>query len=89
MYFSLCATEFNFHHVFGSLEEFDASFNKLTYLPTNMGFELVNLKRLSIQLNKIRSLPTSFGEMKSLPLLDAHFNELHCLPRSIGRLTNL
>ncbi|KAI3454430.1 hypothetical protein Pfo_011093 [Paulownia fortunei] len=71
------------------LVELDASFNKLTYLPTNIGFELVNLRRLSIHLNKIRSLPTSIGEMKSLRLLDVHFNELHGLPHSIGRLTNL
>lgn len=65
------------------------SFNGLTYLPTNIGYELVNLKRLSIQLNKIRSLPTSVGEMRSLQHLDAHFNELQGLPLSIGRLTNL
>ncbi|KAK4478075.1 hypothetical protein RD792_017340 [Penstemon davidsonii] len=75
--------------VLGALVEIDASFNKLTYLPTNIGFELVNLKRLSIHLNKIRSLPTSIGDMKSLTLLDVHFNELHGLPPSIGKLTNL
>lgn len=67
----------------------DASFNKLTYLPTNIGYELVNLRRLSVPLNKIRTLPTSIGEMSSLQLLDVHFNELRGLPPSIGRLTNL
>ncbi|KAL2515628.1 Plant intracellular Ras-group-related LRR protein 1 [Forsythia ovata] len=72
-----------------SLVDLDASFNKLTYLPTNIGYELVNLQRLSIHLNKLRSLPTSIGEMKSLRLLDVHFNELRGLPLSIGRLTNL
>lgn len=71
------------------LIELDASFNKLTYLPTNIGFELVNLKRLSIQYNKIRSLPTSIGGMKSLKLLDVHFNELRGLPHSVGKLINL
>lgn len=65
------------------------SFNSLTYLPTNIGYELVNLEKLSIQLNKIRSLPTSVCEMRSLCYLDAHFNELHGLPAAIGRLTNL
>lgn len=65
------------------------SFNRLTYLPTNIGYELVNLQRLSIQLNKICSLPTSIGEMRSLRHLDAHFNELRGLPLAIGRLTNL
>ena len=65
------------------------SFNCLTHLPTNIGYEMSNLQRLSIQLNKIRSLPTSIGEMRSLQHLDAHFNQLHGLPLSIGRLTNL
>lgn len=65
------------------------SFNKLTYLPTNIGYDLGKLKRLSVQLNKIRSLPSSIGEMKSLITLDVHFNELRGLPLAIGRLTNL
>lgn len=54
-----------------------------------MGNELVNLKKLSIQLNKVRNFPTSIGEMRSLQYLDAHFNELRGLPKSIGNLSNL
>lgn len=69
--------------------ELDASFNNLSYLPTNIGYELPNLKKLIIHLNKIRSLPSSICELKSLRYLDAHFNELHGLPIAIGRLTNL
>lgn len=69
--------------------ELDASFNELTYLPTNIGHELVNLQKLLVHLNKIRSLPTSICEMRSLRHLDAHFNELCGLPLAIGRLTNL
>ncbi|KAK3005674.1 hypothetical protein RJ639_016538, partial [Escallonia herrerae] len=72
-----------------SLVELDASFNNLTYLPTNLGYELVNLRKLLVQLNKIRSLPTSIGEMSSLRVLDVHFNELRGLPLTIGRLANL
>lgn len=72
-----------------SLMELDASFNSLKYLPTNIGYELVNLQKLLIQLNKIRSLPSSVCEMKSLRHLDAHFNELKGLPIAIGKLTNL
>lgn len=72
-----------------SLVELDASFNNLMCLPTNMGFGLVNLEKLLIHLNKIRLLPSSIGEMKSLKHLDVHFNELHGLPQSIGKLTNL
>ncbi|KAK6930959.1 Leucine-rich repeat [Dillenia turbinata] len=72
-----------------SLEDLDVSFNKLTFLPTNFGYELVNLKKLSVHLNKIRILPSSVGEMTSLRYLDAHFNELRGLPNSIGKLTHL
>jgi hypothetical protein len=72
-----------------SLVELDVSFNDLSYLPTNIGYELPNLKKLLIHLNKIRSLPLSICELKSLRYLDAHFNELHGLPNAIGRLTNL
>jgi len=77
------------HQWFRSLLELDVSFNCLTYLPTNIGHEMSNLQRLSIQLNKIFSLPTSIGEMRSLRHLDAHFNELRGLPLAIGKLTNL
>lgn len=69
--------------------ELDVSFNNLSYLPTNIGYELPNLQKLMIQLNKIRSLPSSICELKSLRYLDAHFNELNGLPIAIGRLTNL
>ncbi|CAJ1974958.1 unnamed protein product [Sphenostylis stenocarpa] len=72
-----------------SLVELDVSFNNLSYLPTNIGYELPNLQKLIIQLNKIRWLPSSICELKSLRYLDAHFNELHGLPIAIGRLTNL
>lgn len=72
-----------------SLVELDVSFNGLTYLPTNIGYELVNLQKLSIQLNKIRSFPSSVCEMRALRYLDAHFNELHGLPIAIGKLINL
>ncbi|CAI8587538.1 unnamed protein product [Vicia faba] len=72
-----------------SLVELDASFNNLICLPTNMAYGLVNLEKLLIHLNKLRFLPLSIGEMKSLRYLDVHFNELHGLPQSIGKLTNL
>ncbi|KAL8121287.1 hypothetical protein AgCh_018141 [Apium graveolens] len=72
-----------------SLEEFDASFNELIFLPNNFGGGIFNLKRLSIQLNKISNLPASISEMVSLTYVDVHFNELHGLPYSIGKLKNL
>ncbi|RZR83274.1 hypothetical protein BHM03_00009856 [Ensete ventricosum] len=42
-----------------SLVELNASYNELTYLPTNIGHELQSLEKLWIHLNKLRSLPTS------------------------------
>lgn len=75
--------------VIRSLVELDASFNNLTSLPANFGYGLLNLERLSIQLNKIRFFPNSICEMRSLRYLDAHMNEIHGLPIAIGRLTNL
>ena len=69
--------------------ELDASFNSLTYLPTNIGHELLNLQKLIIKLNKIRSLPSSVCDMRSLKYLDAHFNELRGLPKAIGKLSKL
>lgn len=65
------------------------SLNNITYLPTNIGKELGELQTLSVQLNKIRSLPLSVGDMKSLRRLDARFNELRGLPVTIGKLTSL
>lgn len=47
------------------------------------------MQKLWIYLNKLRYLPTSICEMRSLRLLDAHFNELHGLPYAIGKLINL
>lgn len=75
--------------VIRSLVELDASFNNLTSLPANIGYGLLNLEKLSIQLNKIRLFPNSICEMRSLRYLDAHMNEIHGLPIAIGRLTSL
>lgn len=69
--------------------ELDASFNNLTCLPPNIGYGLLNLKKLSIHLNKIRTLPPSVFEMWSLQYLDAHLNMLCTLPPEIGKLANL
>lgn len=72
-----------------SLVELDISFNKVGYLPSKIGYGLVNLRKLLMPLNKLRSLPTSIGEMTYLQILDVHFNELKGLPPSIGMLTKL
>ncbi|KAK9054543.1 hypothetical protein SSX86_025621 [Deinandra increscens subsp. villosa] len=72
-----------------SLVELDASFNQIKHLPANIGYKLVNLKKLLMPLNKLRVLPPSIGEMTSLQILDVHFNQLKALPPSIGMLKNL
>ncbi|KAK7265632.1 hypothetical protein RJT34_33254 [Clitoria ternatea] len=72
-----------------SIVELDVSFNSMKYLPTNIGYKLQNLQKLMIQLNEIRSLPSSVCEMKFSCYLDAHFNELCELPIEIGKLTSL
>jgi len=65
------------------------SYNGLIYLPTNIGYEMVNLQKLWVHMNKLRSLPSSVCEMTSLYLLDAHFNELCGLPSAFGKLSSL
>ncbi|XP_076939457.1 plant intracellular Ras-group-related LRR protein 9-like [Bidens hawaiensis] len=72
-----------------SLIELDAGFNQIKYLPSNIGYGLVNLRKLSMPLNKLRSLPSSIGEMTYLQILDVHFNSLRGLPPSIGMLKRL
>lgn len=71
------------------LIELDASYNQLIYLPTNFGYQLANLQKMLVQLNKLRSLPSSVCELKSLRYLDVHFNELRSLPDALGDLKNL
>lgn len=71
------------------LIELDASYNQLIFLPTDIGYQLVNLEKLLVHLNKLRSLPSSVCQLKSLRHLDVHFNELRSLPAAIGNLTNL
>lgn len=65
------------------------SYNGLIYLPTSIGYELVNLQKLWVQMNKLCYLPSSVCEMTSLYLLNAHFNELCGLPSAFGKLTSL
>nr|CAD1820087.1 unnamed protein product [Ananas comosus var. bracteatus] len=88
-----------------SLVELDASYNDLTYLPTNIGYELANLQKLCVHLNKLRSLPTSvcemsnfsdlqelpttFGDLISLRELDLSNNQIHALPDTFGLLEKL
>ncbi|KAL6985013.1 Plant intracellular Ras-group-related LRR protein 6 [Sarracenia purpurea var. burkii] len=72
-----------------SLEDLNANFNKLTKLPDTLGFELVNLKKLSVNSNKLVFLPQSITHLANLRTLDARLNCLRALPDDLENLTNL
>ncbi|CAA0818749.1 Plant intracellular Ras-group-related LRR protein 6 [Striga hermonthica] len=72
-----------------SLEELNANFNQLTNLPATIGFELVNLKKLSVNSNKLPFLPDSISHLTNLRTLDARLNSLRALPDDLENLINL
>ncbi|GAB2267399.1 Plant intracellular Ras-group- LRR protein 6 [Dionaea muscipula] len=72
-----------------ALEDLAANFNKLTTLPDAIGFELLNLRRLSVNSNKLIFLPYSISHMTSLRILDVRLNCLRSLPDDLENLINL
>ncbi|PIN16582.1 Ras suppressor protein (contains leucine-rich repeats) [Handroanthus impetiginosus] len=72
-----------------SLEELSANFNQLRQLPETIGFELLNLKKLSVNSNKLVFLPHSTSHLTNLRVLDARLNCLQCLPDDLENLINL
>lgn len=54
-----------------------------------MGFELLNLKKLSVNSNKLVFLPRSTSHLTSLKILDARLNCLRSLPDDLENLINL
>ncbi|KAL8483822.1 hypothetical protein ACS0TY_026491 [Phlomoides rotata] len=72
-----------------SLQELSANFNKLRQLPDTIGFELLNLKKLSVNSNKLVFLPSSTSHLTNLRILDARLNCLQSLPHDLENLINL
>ncbi|CAM8969259.1 unnamed protein product [Rhodiola kirilowii] len=54
-----------------------------------MGYELTNLKKLSVNSNKLDFLPRSTSYLTSLRILDARLNCLRSLPEDLENLINL
>lgn len=67
----------------------NANFNKLTKLPDSIGFELINLKKLSVNSNKLIFLPSSTSHLTNLRILDVRLNCLRSLPEDLENLINL
>ena len=58
-------------------------------LPDTIGFELINLKKLSVNSNKLAFLPRSTSHLTALRVLDARLNCLRALPEDLENLINL
>ncbi|CAM6081489.1 unnamed protein product [Calypogeia fissa] len=72
-----------------SLLELNANFNHLEFIPASFGFMLVCLQKLELHLNRLKTIPPSVCQIKSLNHLDLHMNKMKGLPASIGNLTQL
>ncbi|ERN07448.1 hypothetical protein AMTR_s00019p00251160 [Amborella trichopoda] len=72
-----------------ALEDLNATFNNITTLPDTIGFELLNLRKLSLSSNKLPHLPYSTSHLTSLRVLDIRLNCLRSLPQDLENLVNL
>ncbi|VDD92271.1 unnamed protein product [Enterobius vermicularis] len=68
-----------------SLVELDLSFNEINHL-SPLSTRLVNLSRLNISNNRLRSLPDEICFFRSLRFLDASNNQISFVPGCLGRM---
>lgn len=61
----------------------------MSQLPDTIGFELLNLRKLSVNSNKLAFLPHSTSHLTNLRVLDARLNCLRSLPEDLENLINL
>ena len=72
------------------LENRDKNHQKLTFSSIEEALnQPLNVYRLYLTGNKLKSLPESIGKFKNLRILELDNNELTELPKSIEKLTNL
>ena len=57
--------------------------------PETIGYELINLKKLSVNSNKLIFLPHSISYLAALRVLDARLNCLRSLPEDLENLIKL
>lgn len=70
------------------VEELDLGKEKIKKLPENIG-DLVNLKVLRLEKNKLIGLPKSFSQLKKLEVLDLRKNKLGAIPEALEGMENL
>ncbi|KAG4097599.1 L domain-like protein [Neocallimastix lanati (nom. inval.)] len=73
---------------FLALSSLEVYYKNIDVLPNEIG-DLINLRILYLNDNKIRVIPPDIGKLTNLYHLDLSFNILSNLPKEIGNLKNL
>ncbi len=64
-------------------------YNNIPEIPGNIIKNFTKLEYLSLEGNKLTTLPPEIGYLKNLEVLDLNINELTSIPPEIGKLTKL
>lgn len=70
------------------ISELCLSKSKLTEIPAKT-FEMIFLKKLSIDNNNLTTLPSKIGRLTRLKILDFHNNKIEEIPKEVGSLISL